>query len=80
VSALIIASSSLRASSLLGELNMDFKYYNVILYFDASPTEKSFRVYGLDIENAVRVATFDAQALGFKVSSIIGHSVEVLSC
>lgn len=54
------------------------RYYNVTLYFDGNLEKRAFKVWGRDVDNAIKIATYDASALGYKVDLIIGSTVEFL--
>lgn len=55
-----------------------FKQYSVKLFFAGGLQHRSFRVYAIDAQNAINVATYDASALGYKVALITGYEVEIL--
>ena len=55
-----------------------YTQYKVTLFFHCRLPERAFTLYALDANNAVDIAKYDAQALGYKIAMLAGHTVEVL--
>lgn len=55
-----------------------YKQYCVRLFFAGNIPPQQFTVYGLDAENALKIAKYDARSLGYNIKLLTGHTVEVL--